>query len=130
GRTYEAFIIADHVAALKSKLWGIGPAQLKFIARDSIVQYYHYMKIPEVIRIPNASAESIVWYGYVGFALRILLQLFLFVKTKVWQNPFRLWLFLFVFIYQFTGSYITNSYEYLLWILVFLPLFKDMDFKS
>src|SRR5690606_19985867 len=49
GRTYEAFIIADHVAALKSKLWGIGPAQLKFIARDSIVQYYHYMKIPEVI---------------------------------------------------------------------------------
>lgn len=130
GRTYESFIIADYVAALKSKIWGIGPGQLKFIARDSIVQYYHYMKIPDVIRIPNASAETIAWYGYSGLAIRILLQFFLFIKTSVWQNPFRLWLFLFVFIYQFTGSYITNPYEYLLWILVFLPIFKDMNLKS
>lgn len=130
GRTYEAFILADKIAALKSKLWGIGPGQLKLIGREIIVQFYYYTGIPEVVRIPNASAETIACYGYIGFAIRLLIEWILFVKTKVWNNPFRLWLFLFLFIYQLTGSYITNAYEYILWILAFSPIFKDMNQKK
>lgn len=127
GRTYEAFILADKIAALKSEFLGIGPGQLKIIGRNTIVQYYYYMNIPEVVRIPNASAETIVWYGYFGLAIRLILQFWLFFKTRVWVNPFRLWLFLFAFLYQFTGSYITNGYEYILWILVFSPIFNDLN---
>lgn len=130
GRTYEAFILADKIAALKSRLWGIGPGQLKLIGRETIVQYYYYTNIPEVVRIPNVSAETIACYGYIGFALRLLVEWILFFKTKVWDNPFRLWLFLFLFIYQLTGSYLTNAYEYILWILAFTPIFKDMDLKT
>lgn len=130
GRTYESFILADKIAALKSKIIGIGPGQLKLIGKNTIVQYYNYMNIPESVRIPNATAETLAYYGYLGLLMRIGIQIFLFVKTKVWNNPFRLWLFLFIFIYQLTGSYINNSYEYMLWILVFTPVFKDLNFTK
>jgi len=125
GRTYEAFILAHNIAGMKSYLWGIGPGQLKILGRKLIIVYYLYQKVPETVRIPNACAETIVYFGYAGFALRILIQAFLFFKTKVFSNPFRLWLFMFVFIYQFTGSYITNVQEYILWILAFSPIFPE-----
>lgn len=121
GRTYESFILANKIIAQKSYLWGIGPGQLKLFGRTIIVQYYYYSRIPEPIRIPNACAETIVCFGYVGFVLRIGLQLVLFYITRVIKSPFRLWLFLFLFIFQFTGSYITNVTEYVFWMFAFSP---------
>lgn len=125
GRTYEAFILAQKIVAQKSEWFGIGLGQLKIIGRNIIIQYYSYTNMPETVRIPNAAAETIVYFGYVGFALRIGLQIWLFFRTKVFQHPFRLWLFLFVFMYQFTGSYITNFAEYLIWMLAFSKLFPE-----
>ena len=125
GRTYEAFILAHKIIAEKSYWWGIGPGQLKILGREIIIQYYYYFDIPKVIRIPNACAETIVYFGYVGFAIRMIIELSLFFTTKVYQHPYRFWLFLFVFIYQFTGSYITNAAEYLAWIIAFCPVFPD-----
>jgi hypothetical protein len=125
GRTYEAFILANKIAAAKSYWWGIGPGQLKLLGRSLVIEYYSYSKIPQTIRIPNACAETIAYFGYIGFAFRIFIELLLFVKTKVFANPYRLWLFLFVFIYQFTGSYITNVSEYIIWILAFSNVFPD-----
>jgi len=119
GRTYESFILAHKILQQKSLYWGIGPGQLKVFAREIIIQYYFYSRIPETIRIPNAVAETIVCYGYIGVVLRIGLQVFLFFRTGVRKNPYRLWLFLFLFIFQFMGSYITNAAEYVFWILCF-----------
>ena len=125
GRTYEAFILAHKIAGEKSYLWGIGPGQLKLLGRSIIVSFYSYAKIPGTIRIPNACAETIAYFGYVGFALRMLIEGSFFFKTKVYIHPFRLWLFTFVFIYQFTGSYITNAAEYIIWILAFSNIFPE-----
>ena len=125
GRTYEAFILAHKIIAQRSFLWGIGPGQLKLIGRETIIQYYYYFDIPKVIRIPNAAAETIVYFGYVGFVFRLLIEIALFFITKIYQHPYRLWLFSFVFIYQFTGSYITNVAEYLVWLIVFSPVFPE-----
>jgi len=125
GRTYDAFILADKIAGLKSKWFGIGPGQLKIIGRDIVLSYYAYLKIPDSVRIPNASAETIAYFGYSGFIIRILVEVVLFFVTRVYRNPFRLWLFLFVFIYQFTGSYITNASEYIVWVLVFSGIFPE-----
>ncbi len=124
GRTYESFILADKIVSTKSWLWGIGPGQLKLEGRNIIIQYYFYSAIPEVIRIPNACAETIICFGYVGFALRILTQLFFAVRCHIQRNPFQLWLFLFLFIFQFTGSFITNWVEYFFWLLCFVPMWK------
>ncbi|MBC7536218.1 MAG: hypothetical protein H7258_11050, partial [Ferruginibacter sp.] len=52
---------------------------------------------------------------------------FLFFYTKVWTNYFRLLLFIFIFIYQFTGSFVTNIAEYVIWILAFTNVFVEFD---
>jgi hypothetical protein len=96
GRTYEAFDLAWNIAKMKSTLWGIGLGQLKHLGRDYIVQYYSYSNIPSVVRIPNAVAETINIYGAVGVVLRFAIILYLFIKTKVWNNYYRLYLFVFV----------------------------------
>jgi hypothetical protein len=92
-----------------------------------IRNYYGYG--PETVRvaIPNAAAETLALFGWAGFSLRILAQCLLFMYTKVWRNYYRLLLFVFIFIYQFTGSFITNIAEYVIWIMAFTPVFKEYD---
>jgi hypothetical protein len=63
----------------------------------------------------------------VGAALRILLQIGLFFKTKVHRNHYRFALFTFMFIYQFTGSFLTSLPEYVIWILCFSPVFPQFN---
>lgn len=119
GRTYESFILAWNIAKMKSIYWGIGLGQLKLIGRDYIIQYYLYTDIPPVIRIPNAVAETLNIYGITGIVFRFGIITYLFFKTKVWNNYYRLTLFIFVFIYQFTGSFLFNVAEYVIWVLSF-----------
>lgn len=121
GRTTESFVLAWDIAKMKSLYWGIGLGQLKLIGRDYIIQYYKYSLIPGTIRIPNAVAETLNIYGLIGLVFRFLLIGYFFFKTKVWHNYYRLSLFLFIFIYQFTGSFLFNIAEYILWILAFSP---------
>lgn len=121
GRTYEAFSIAWEVAKMKSLYWGIGPGQLKNLGRDYIIQYYHYAHIPQTVRIPNTVAETLNIYGIAGLVLRFAVILFLFVKTKVRNNYYRLALFAFMLVYQFTGSFISNTAEYIIWAIAFCP---------
>lgn len=127
GRTYESFLLAHRIIGTKSYLFGIGPGQLKVLGRDMIIQFYQYIKMPDNVRIPNACADTMVCYGYLGLVLRLGIQTGLFFKTAVTRNPFRLWLFLFLFCYQFTGSYISNTTEYMLWALAFAPVFTDLE---
>jgi len=71
------------------------------------------------VAIPNVAAETLLLFGWVGFALRMIVLLALFFFTRVWSSHFRLILFLFMFIYQFTGSYITNPAEWVIWVMAF-----------
>jgi hypothetical protein len=83
-----------------------------------------------IASIPNAAAETLAIFGWAGLILRIGIELFFFFLTKVWTNYYRLLLFLFVFIYQFTGSFITNVAEYVIWILAFTNVFHQFDVKA
>ncbi|MES2618776.1 MAG: O-antigen ligase family protein [Bacteroidota bacterium] len=127
GRTYEAFDIALMVAKTKSIWLGVGLGQVKEIGRTLIIHYYNYSNIPEVVRIPNAVAETLAIYGFVGVAIRFIIEFVLFFKTKVYQNYYRLTIFIFIFIYQFTGSFIFNIAEYVLWALAFSTAFSQFD---
>ncbi len=127
GRTYEAFILAHKIAAQKSLLWGVGPGQLKLIGRETVIRFYGFTNPPAVVRLPNASAETLAYFGYTGLIGRLLMELLLFFKTRVIANPYRLWLFAFIFIYQFTGSYITNAAEYIVWLFAFSSAFPQFD---
>jgi hypothetical protein len=127
GRTFEAFWLADQLLAKKSYWWGIGPGQIKILGFDLIRDYYGYGNDTTQVAIPNAAAETLAIFGWVGFVVRILSECFFFMYTKVWRNHYRLLLFSFIFIYQFTGSFITNVAEYVIWIMAFTPVFKEFD---
>jgi hypothetical protein len=125
GRTYEAMEIGWKVLNQHNSMFGIGLGQFKIIGRESLIYYYKFANMPDVARLPNAMAETLVVYGVVGFSLKILIQIGLFIRLTVYQNLFQFSLFISLFIYQFTGSYLFNEMEYIFWIMVFLPKLRE-----
>jgi hypothetical protein len=129
GRTFEAFILADKMLSEKSHVWGIGLGQIKILGSEIIRDFYVYPLDYNVFTIPNAAAETWAIFGWVGLILRILIEIILFFYTRTWTNYYRLLLFLFIFLYQFTGSFITNLAEYVIWILAFTNAFPQFDIR-
>lgn len=129
GRTEDSFILAIRMLEEKNEWWGIGVGQIKLLGHDIIQGYYLY-NMEFVATIPNAMAETLAIFGWCGFLLKLFIELFLFIYTKVWTNYYRLMLFIFIFIYQFTGSFITNLAEYVIWILAFTNVFEQFDVKT
>jgi len=126
GRTFEAFYLAGKIIEQKSAIWGIGIGQVKIIGVKIIRDYYNYP--PEyAITLPNACAETLAMFGWIGLSIRLLTEIILFFYTRVWTNYYRLLLFFFIFIYQFTGSFITNLAEYVIWILAFTNAFPQFN---
>jgi hypothetical protein len=129
GRTFDAFVLGNKLLDQKSYLWGIGLGQIKVIGDDIIRDFYLYPLDYDIIAIPNAAAETLAIFGWLGLVLRLLVQLVMFFYTKVWTNYYRLFLFVFMFLYQFTGSFITSLAEYLIWILAFTEVFPRFRVK-
>lgn len=131
GRTVEAFYLANEMIKEKSVWFGIGPGQVKVIGERHIRPYYNYPKKDwPVVDLPNATAETLAIFGYLGLLARLGFQLFLFIKFKVYQNYFQLILFSFLFAYQFMGSFITSTIEYTFWTITFFPIYKEFDIKK
>jgi len=128
GRTVDAFLLAQKILQEKNEYFGIGLGQIKIVGGDIIRSYYFY-NFDMTATIPNAAAETLAIFGWSGFVFRIGLELFLFFHTRVWTNYYRLVLFIFIFIYQFTGSFITNIAEYVIWILAFTNVFPQFNIR-
>lgn len=127
GRTNESFKLGWMVAKERSIWFGSGLGQVKELAYDIVKRYLNYWGELEVVRIPNAVAETLAIFGIFGIAIRFILIFYFFIKTKVLENYYRTLLFVFVFVYQFTGSYITNIVEYVIWVMAFSTVFKQFD---
>lgn len=130
GRTSDAFVLALKMLQHKTAAWGIGAGQVKVLGADIVRSYYLYDLDYTNIAIPNACAETLAIFGWIGLSIRILIEIVLFFYTRVWTNYYRLLLFLFVFVYQFTGSFITNIAEYVIWILAFTNVFSSFNVKQ
>jgi len=129
GRTVDAFLLASKILQEKNEYFGVGLGQVKIVGDDIIRNYYLY-NMDITVSIPNAAAETLAIFGWVGIILRIAIELFLFMYTRVWTNYYRLLLFIFMFVYQFTGSFITNIAEYVIWILAFTNVFHQFNAES
>lgn len=127
GRTFEAFQLAYEIASVKSIWWGVGPGQLKIIGDPIIKSFYSYGFDYGTVRIPNAVAETLALFGVIGVIIRLVVQVYFFFKAKVLDNYFQTLLFIFIFVYQFTGSFTTNIAEYVIWILAFTTVFPQFD---
>ena len=127
GRVFDALYLGWKAAEQKSIFFGAGPGQLKVIGMDIFKKFYRYDQFG-AIAIPNSIGDLLAVFGLLGVALKITLEFYFFFKTRVYTNFYRLSLFLFIFIYQFTGSFITNIAEYVIWILAFYgPLFPEFN---
>ena len=67
---------------------------------------------------------------FAGLIIRFSLEWYFFFRTKTYSNYYRLGLFIFIFIYQFTGSYFFNVAEYTIWTLAFSQVFEEFDRKN
>jgi hypothetical protein len=129
GRTYDSFFFGWRIAGMKSYLFGCGPGQVRELGLPLFRLYY---TIPNAtvdqVAIPNAVGDTLAPFGILGVTIRMTLEFVFFFRTKVWRNYYRLSLFLFMFIYQFTGSFLTNIAEYVIWIMAFRSgLFPEFD---
>ncbi len=122
-RTVSSFIVAYSVAEPKSLLWGAGLGQAKLADVSDLGLAF------TIGVIPNAVAGGFAELGIIGMLIKFALEFYLFFRTRVYANSFRLAMFVMVFIIQLTGSYITNVQEYLMWFMAFGPFFPEMDLK-
>lgn len=129
GRTSDSFKMAWLIAEMKDSWFGGGLGQVKHLTIEVVHKHFKYWGEFPRYDIPNAMGETLAIFGIVGVVIRIGLEVFLFFKTTVYRNYYRLLLFFFIFIYQFTGSFITNIAEYICWCIAFSPAFKLFDVK-
>ena len=127
GRAFDSYKLAWDVASMKSIWFGVGLGQVKVLGLELWRTFYQYNFSINEVAIPCAFAETLAVFGIVGIILRIGIQVFFFFRTRVYNNYYRLALFIFIFIYQFTGSYIYNIAEYVIWILAFSPIFEEFN---
>jgi hypothetical protein len=129
GRTFDSFYLGWQIAAQKSIWFGCGFGQVKEVGTDVFNTFYNTsFYTADNVGIPNAIGDTLATLGMVGVFLRLILEVYFFFKTKVYSNYYRLSLFVFIFIYQFTGSFITNIAEYSIWIIAFhKDIFEEFD---
>lgn len=125
-RTIQSLDVSYQIMKEKSTLFGIGSGQIKITGKDIFNNYFNYQEY-NVPRIPNAVGETMTTFGFVGLAIRLIIELFIFVRFKVYNNNYLLTVFLFLFIYQFTGSFITSTIEYVFWALITTPVFREFN---
>jgi hypothetical protein len=82
------------------------------------------------VRIPNGMAEILATFGIYGFVLKLFLEVWFFIKRKIYTNIYAFTLFMFIFIYQFTGSFIINVAELGAWAVVFAIRFPEFDLQT
>lgn len=128
GRLVYSFMFARDLALSGNWFFGIGPGQIKVLGRDLIVNHYHYRgELAEVVRIPNSIAELLATYGAFGVALKLIAEAWFFVRCRIWENFYAFTLFIFLFIYQFTGSFLVNVAELGGWAFVFGARFREFE---
>lgn len=125
GRLMDSFMFAADLSSRHNFWFGVGPGQVKILAHDLIINHYQYSgEFADIVRIPNSMGEMLATYGFYGFVLKIFFEIYFFIRQKIYNNLFSLSLFIFIFVYQFTGSFVMNIAELGVWAIVFSAGFE------
>ena len=123
-RTDQSNHVAMQIMDASSWFWGAGFGQSKLLATGFFDEYWFGL---DVNRLTNVVAATAAEFGILGLIFRFFVEFWFFFRTRVYASYFRLILFLFAFIYQFTGSFTTNIAEYMIWIFAFIPVFHELE---
>jgi hypothetical protein len=135
GRTFDSFDMSWDIAKKKSIAFGVGFGQTKILGLPVFIKKYNnYRFTVKDIGIPNTTGDTFATLGLIVLVFKFFLEFYFFFKTRVYSNQYRLALFLFIFIYQFTGGFLTNIAEYVLWIMAFkadlFPEFNELKTET
>ena len=131
GRLWESFMFAKDLIQTKSVFFGVGPGQIKMLAHDMIINFYKYNQtVSLIVRIPNSMGEMLATFGIYGFSLKLFFEIYFFIKRRIWTNLYSFTLFVFIFIYQFTGSFLTSVAEVSIWMMVFSVQFAEFNVEK
>jgi hypothetical protein len=125
-RTDNGFIFAYSIAESKSLWWGVGLGQAK-LYNPSEVGLAGVGFAAGVI--PNWIAGNLAQLGIVSVLVTFVLEFYLFFRTRVYTNPFRLGMFVVAFLEQLTGGSLIDVQFYLIWCFAFFPFFPELDQK-
>jgi len=120
-RTVFSFILANAIATSTSIWWGAGLGQAKLFDVSNLGIGF------TVSVIPNAVAVTFAEFGIIGVLVRFAVEFYLFFRTRVYRNSFRLAMFVVAFIMQLTGSNVMDVQEYLIMFFAFAPLFPALN---
>ncbi len=130
-RVFEPWMLGYQILEQKSYIFGIGWGHIKILGHEIISDYYNYPPaLNKRVTIPNSLAEIFIILGFVGLIFKLALEIYLYKVTRVKNSRFRYLIFLFIFIYQFTGSYSSSLAECILWILAFTSTNNLQDLRK
>jgi hypothetical protein len=126
-RLIYATIAAYNMVEKYNYYFGIGFGQDKKYITEFTSKFVGYAGN----RLPNSFASTLATVGVFGVILKYLILFYFFFKTKVYQNIFRLITFFYLFIYAFTGGWMFNVYEFVLWAFAFSQnAFSEFDRRN
>jgi len=122
-RIFDPWIIAFRIVSKhKSFFTGVGWGHIQIVGHDIIQNFYGYSDSTVVgYDLPNICCEIFAVLGLFGLVLFIGIQIYFYYKTNVKRSVYRKYIFWFIFIYQFTGSYSSSLLHYALIIIAFSP---------
>ena len=123
-RSTYAYIAAYTIASSKSLWWGTGLSQTKSFDSSDLESGQ------ATESTPNGVATVFVVFGLTGVMALLAVEIYLFFKTMVYRDSFRIAMFTVAFINQLVGSYPTDVQQYLMWFLAFFPFFPEHTLRD
>lgn len=119
-RLFESFLLSFKILNPDSILFGLGVGQFKVEGFSQVKSFYHYNYLDSWGPImPNSATDWMVHLGLFGLGTKLFFEVYLFVKTQVYNDFFRFSCFVFIFIYQFTGGFLVCLPELVMWSIAF-----------
>ena len=110
-RTTGSLEAAYQMASAKDIWFGVGAGNVK-VYGAAFIDWRNG-------RLASGVADTLGEFGIAGVALRLMIEIYFFFRTKPYTDPYRLSLFISVFLIQFGGSYNGDLAEYVIWVLAF-----------
>jgi hypothetical protein len=111
--TVEGYVAAYEIAKKKDIWFGAGIGQSKLYIQSVNTWGQNDPSLNSDV------SETLATFGIVGLALRFLIEGFFCLRCRPWKDPFRLSLFIAVFVLQFGDGNLIHLPKYFDWVIAY-----------
>lgn len=106
--------------------FGVGLGQAKEYVEYFTSQYSGY----GTNRLPSSLSSTLASIGMLGVFVKYTLLICLFFLKRIYNNVFHFIIFMYALVYGFTGGWVINPAEFMMWALAFSGVFKEYDRRA